>query len=242
MNKQKEIQIQQWKQDAATAIDAAQWEQAKNILLQIIQADDNDHYVWHLLGYCHLMLNDTYQAIQCLKKSVAINPEFEHAYIILSHAQVREKDIANAIETLQQLIQTSPKSAEGYSLLGGAYMQNSQYLDAEKCLIESLNLNPDQNNTRLHLGVLQSQLCNYKSSINHLKIVLEAGEHTGEVHNLLGRAYQNSEDYENAMLHYKAAIELMPGVDDPLVNLGIVQDKLRQSQVANKSDDNKKKT
>jgi len=220
---------QQLKQSAANAINAAEWGKARSDLLQIVQADDGDHYAWYQLGYCHLMRNDADQAMQCLKKSIAINPGVEQAYIVLSHAQVKEKDIVHAIETLQQLTDIFPDSAEGYGLLGGAYMQNSQYSEAEECLNKSISLNPDQNKVRLHLGVLQSQLCKYKSSINNLKIVLETGEYTGEVHNLLGHAYQNSEDYENAIAHYTAAIELMPGIDDPVINLGIVQEKMRRN-------------
>ena len=233
------MKIQQLRQSATNAINAEKWEEARSLLLQIAQNDEGDHYVWHQLGYCCLMINDTEQAIRCLNKSIALNPEFEHAYIILSHAQVQEKSIENAIETLQKLIQIFPNSAEGYSLLGGAYMQNSQYLDAEECLIKSIGLNPDQNNTRLHLGVLQSQLCKYESSIDHLKTVLKTGEYTGEIHNLLGHAYQNSDDYENAIVHYKSAIELMPDIDDPVINLAIVEEKMQQLQEGSNSENNK---
>jgi len=225
MNDQEKNQLPQLKQDAEEAINVAQWEQAKLILDQITQIDDSDFYVWHQLGYCHMMLNDVLQAKSCLSKSIAINPGFEHTYIVLSHAYVQEKNFPMAIGILQQLVERFPESAEGYSLLGGAYMFNNQFSDAEKHLSKSLNLNPALNNTRLHLSSLLMQMCNYDSAISQLKILLETGEYSGEAHSLLGDAYCFIEDCDNAIIHYELAVELMPDVEGIAANLEVARGK-----------------
>jgi tetratricopeptide (TPR) repeat protein len=224
--------IQRARKSVVKALNAAQWSQAKSILSQIIQTDELDHKLWYQLGYCHLMENNTNEAIRCLHRCVSIQPEFEQGYIILSHAQIRENDVVAAIATLRQLTDLFPKSAEGYRLLAGAYMQNMQSLEAECFFLKSLSINPGQNNARLHLGLVQTNLRKYESAINHLKIVLNSGEFTGEAHNYLGNAYQSSKDFDQAILHYQSAIEKMPHASDPVVNLGCIYEKTHRLEEA----------
>lgn len=76
--------------------------------------------------------------------------------------------------------------------------------------------------------MLQTELCNYDSAIKHLKQLLASGDSTDQIHNLIGHAYQKSEDYSNAAVHYESALELQPEYEEAATNLKIVQEKIQQ--------------
>ena len=226
MNSQNSNNLQQLKQNAENAIEASEWNKAKSILSEIIQIDKSDHIVWYEMGYCHLMLEEIDQAIDCLRRSISVQPGLENVYLTLSHAYIRASDITSTIEILQELIKLFPDSAEGYRLLGGAYMLNAQDFEAEECFLKSLDILPDQSYTRLHLGALQSRMLKFDSAIKHLNIVLDSGELAGEAHIQLGNTYKDSGEYDKAIKHYETAMVLMPDATELKANLDLVREKL----------------
>ena len=108
---------------AEEAVNKKKYDQATNLLKQIVEADKQDFQAWTLLGTVYFVQQDNSNAEQAYVSALAARPTFGLALIDLGRLRSSQKRYEEAIEPLTRAVEVQPQSGEANLLLGEAYLQ-----------------------------------------------------------------------------------------------------------------------
>jgi tetratricopeptide (TPR) repeat protein len=129
-------------EEAMAAGKQKKYDQAKELLQQIVVNDPQDFVAWTELGTTFFHLNKLSDAESAYQKALAGYPTFFPALLNLGKLQLTAKNFDGAIETLTKAVESDSKSAEANHLLGEAYLQIKKGSKAVGYLNEALRLDP----------------------------------------------------------------------------------------------------
>lgn len=129
-------------QQAIEAGKQKNYEQAKTLLLRVVEKDPQDYFAWTELGTTFFNLKKTSDAEAAYQKATVANPTFFPALLNLGRVQLGAKNFDGAVETLAKAVEVDSKSAEANHLLGEAYLQNKKGSKAVGYLNEAIKLDP----------------------------------------------------------------------------------------------------
>ena len=150
------------------------------------------------------------------------------------YEKIHSKDGFKWINPVHEILECSKD--ENYVITDKIILNH--YPDAKKSrssylpLLEmSVEENPDNDRNMHYLGREYMYYGKYQEAINTLKRHLELKNATWKDERcaflrFIGRCYSNLEDYENARIYYKKAIEEAPYLRDPYVELALLEYKL----------------
>ena len=107
-------------QDAASK---KRYDQAAELLKQIVDKDAHDFQAWTLLGTVLLTENKSADADDAYTKALAAKPTFFLALIDLGRLRSTQKNYEGAVEVLTRAVEVQPQSGDANLLLGEAYLQ-----------------------------------------------------------------------------------------------------------------------
>lgn len=160
------------------------------------------------------------QAEQAFQRALRLDTRQVAAYTGLANLllQTGRDDAAEA--TLQRAIQQAPDFAEGHHLLGVLALQRQNAPDALRYLEEAHRLNPAATQTNLALALAYRLAQLPERSIALLKDEANRHPRRPEVWLSLGDAHMEHKAYDEAMVAYKKATELVTQDADAFYALG----------------------
>lgn len=137
---------------------ANQFQQANRLYKQICEKDKLDHVAWTLLGITHGHLNEHEEAIGCLEKSVALNPDSFEANYNLGRALFGKGLFERAIVSYGKALRLKQEHVDTLLGLGVSYAQLDLWTKAQSCYEQALRQSPRNAATLGNLGnVMRSQ-------------------------------------------------------------------------------------
>ncbi len=101
---------------------------------------------------------------------------------------------------------------------GNFLAENGMIQDAMEYYAVALNLEPDDPNLWVNMGILHSKRGDVTTAAKAFENALEIDQNNARGHYNLGAAYDQMDKYEEAIQEYKRALTLDPSLGDPTVN------------------------
>lgn len=161
-------------------------------------------------------------AIKDFSRSVGISPNSSFSadasnYLAITH--MKEGNNEKAIQTFKDAINRNPGRDDIHIKLGNLFFGLERYGDAEQEYEEAVKI--DKNGANLFsLGQSQLKLKSYQSAENSFQEIIRLHPESGNGYYGLGLVSKDQELYDEAITHFKKAVELKKDFLDGYAELG----------------------
>lgn len=135
---------------AEAAMDKKDYDQAADLLRQIVATDAKDFPAWTELGTVYLAQEKNTEAEQAYLRAINEKPTYVPALTNLGRLRLMQKNYTGAVEVFNRAVKIQPDSAALNYYLGEVYLQNKQGSQAVAYFHEALKLDP-QGKAQAHL-------------------------------------------------------------------------------------------
>ena len=180
--------------------------------------------VWDLTnqgnGFKFLGFKD--KAINCYRKALRINPEYEWALHGLGHAFADKGLLNEAIKEYREALRINPEFAETHNNLGIVLKDKGLLDEAISEFREALRINPEHIKARYNLGNVLKDKGLLDEAMKECREALRINPEDAEAHNNLGVVLYKKGLLDEAIKEYREALRINP--EDTLAhnNLGVV--------------------
>ncbi|MET0645107.1 MAG: tetratricopeptide repeat protein [Pyrinomonadaceae bacterium] len=144
-------------------------------------APSDDARALFVLGLQAYKENRDEEAIEHLKRTVELSPDFAEAHYRLGlaynatkQAEEADKAFAEAVKAYEKIVKQEPKNSDAYYFLGLCYEQLGKYDEAVKALKESVKNSPEENDDKYYeLAAAHFKIAQYDEAVRALNKVLE---------------------------------------------------------------------
>jgi tetratricopeptide (TPR) repeat protein len=139
-------------QKAEELVGKKKYDQAVDLLKQIVETDQNDFQAWTALGTIYFAEQKLDDAADAYLKAIEVHPASPRAHLNLGRVRSSQKKFEEAVEPLTKAVELQPTSGDANYLLGECYLQLKKGSKAIPYLNEAAKLGrPD---AHLRLGWL----------------------------------------------------------------------------------------
>ncbi|HKA16730.1 MAG TPA: tetratricopeptide repeat protein [Blastocatellia bacterium] len=157
----------------------------------------------------------TREAIEELKRAIAVYPEYVHAYNDLGVAYIKLDLIDDAIKALEKSISLDPRALNPRLNLGIANVRIRDYARAEQPLREALTIDETAPLVHLYLGITFWKTDRFSEAENEFARALSlGGSEIAIAHYYLGQLYAERDRIEEAVAELEAYIKQKPASED----------------------------
>ena len=181
-----------------------------------MEADPDSLFLRVELAELYWRVGRIADAVKDAEAVLAINPDQADAHRLLANIywrnlgesqpdKVAKESLRKAIEHFEALSRINPADNDNYLVLGQLYRLSNQPSKAEEALRKVLNANPDSRNALASLAKLYFDHGDYDQAVEALKKIPESEMDT-QFLQMLGFAYSQTHDYDNAIDVYEKAV------------------------------------
>lgn len=189
---------------ATRSIESREWEQAESDLQQVLGIALDQ------VGAIHASLSEMAEAERaygeaCRNTILSIRP-----YIGLGIVYLRTGQYARGIELMQRILDINPTNPEAKHLLGKLFYMQGRFQAAARELWDAYSAAPDDTGVAYTLALAYLEM---RETERARQIFREIGSRLGEspaLRILFGRAYRETEHWNEAVAEFQRAIELDP--------------------------------
>lgn len=169
-------------------------EKAIEYFKRVLEKNPNDTKAMYFVANSYVNLQNTNEAINYLNKILALEPE--------------NNDAKTALNSLKQ-------GAEGKDLdMAISFYEKKQYQESLSLLNKILAQNPKNAYAHYYKGVILEETKNPDGAIEEYKKGIAADNQFSLCYYMLAVAYDNKEEYNEAVSYYEKYLTLKQGVDD----------------------------
>ena len=190
-----------------------------------VQTDPADPAGYTALGMLEAKTARGREAVEDFRKALALQPDSE-AHLNLGIALADQYDASGAFKEFSEAVRLDPKSAASHYNLGRYYYQIGDYGKAQTELSTACNLQPDFRAALYFLALVENQNNQLQHSTELLikLVALEPGN--ADAQYLLGQNLERLGQTNDAIQHWKLAIQADPNHSQVLYNLARTLQKL----------------
>ncbi|ORZ00497.1 hypothetical protein BCR43DRAFT_452474 [Syncephalastrum racemosum] len=206
---------------AYRALEAKQFDQALELCEKAIELQCSrpyHAYALNLLGTFHFLKGDNTAAMECLDKSIELDPKFVQSYIKRSSLYMEQGNIAAAFKQFDDAIAINPAEPDVYYHRGQVNYISGQFDAAAKDYAESLKLDDSFVFAHIQLGVVQYKLGSISSAMSTFNNTLKRFPESADVQNYYGELLVDQQKVQEAIDAFGKAIELDPKNPLPYIN------------------------
>ena len=126
-------------QKAEDAVGKKKFDQAIDLLKQVVETDKNDFQAWTALGSIYFAEQKFDDAEGAYLKAIEVHPTAPRAYLNLGRVRSSQKKFEEAVEPLTKAVELQPTSGDANYLLGECYLQLKKGSKAIPYLNEAAN-------------------------------------------------------------------------------------------------------
>jgi tetratricopeptide (TPR) repeat protein len=134
---------------AEEAVAKKKFDQAVDLLKQVIESDANDFQTWTALGSVYVAQEKFEDAEKAYLQAIQLKPTSTRASLNLGRLRSNQKKFAEAIEPLTHVVELQPDSGDAQMLLGECYLQSKKGSMAIPHLDEAAKLGHPEAHLRL---------------------------------------------------------------------------------------------
>lgn len=184
--------------------------EAKLNLEKLYETNKDNSMIYNALG-------EIYKELKLYKKSVDIYKEglkaYPDSFIFLSELVdilIDDKNYDEAIEFANDFIKNYPNCPSAYNSLARIYYRQKEYKKALDELVKLTKLDKNNAEAFYFTGLILNDIAQPNEAIKNLTIALNLNPTKAKYYAQVSSAYNLSENYPDAMLFIKEAIELAP--------------------------------
>ena len=175
---------------------------ARDIYLEILKTEPDNHEVLDLLGVLFLQAGEYERSEDCIKKAIEIHPD---AYYLenlgkLYHQADRHQD---AIEVYEILTKIKPQNYEYQFGLAMAYKNNSDWEKAKQAYYKAIELNPQSHESYFNLAYLYFNENDPQGAVKCYEKALEIQPDDWETKYFLSLAYMEVKNYKDGLKYFE---------------------------------------
>lgn len=152
--------------EARKLANEGEYEEAIDILTNIIADDIESAEIYELRGYIYDELEKYKQAVEDYNRAIDLNPEFHRAYHNRGTTRLNLDEYQQAIEDYTQAINLDPESAESYYGRGNTYRKLEEYERAVEDYTQAIDLDPEYAKAYHNRGVTYQDLGEWEQAID----------------------------------------------------------------------------
>jgi len=175
-----------------------------------------------LFNYAFTALQAGYntKAIEKFLELKEMDPEYYSLYMNLARAYEREEDPQKGYQVLKEGLKYDEFNKDLFYYAGKLALKTGNEVDSEKMFREALALDPELTEAALTLNKLLLHQERYEDVLEIVKIMEEGGEIEPRFQWDAAVAYQNMEEYSQALNQYENAYTFYKDTTDFLIDYG----------------------
>jgi len=184
-----------------------------------MEADPGSLFLRVKLAELYFSVSRVGDAVREAEEVLKVNPDQEDAHRLLANLylhnlgesqpeKVAKDSLHKAIEHFEALVRLNPET-DSYVTLGRLYRLDNQPSKAEETFRKALHADPDSKSALNYLAQLYSDQGAYDQAVELLKKIPESELDT-QTRSMLGFAYLQAHDYDNAATTYEKALAEEP--------------------------------
>ncbi|MDX1776789.1 MAG: tetratricopeptide repeat protein, partial [Desulfobulbales bacterium] len=167
--------------------------------------------------------NRNEEALEVLKKAVAVGPDQFKPSFNLANLYKEQKQYGQALDIVNAMLSKEHlRTAPVYNLRASIYQKLNNYTKAIEDANKALAIDPKYASSMLILGEAYFRLGNYVNAAKYYEKARESITDTYGIYFNLGTVYYNLGNYDKAIENYTRALDFMPGNADIHYNLGLL--------------------
>jgi tetratricopeptide (TPR) repeat protein len=159
------------------------------------------------------------EAIQSFRKAVALDPSSPEAHVNLGIALADQYDLAGGLAQFSEAIRLDPHFAKAHYNLGRFYFYTGKYAEARKELETACQIQPDYPDALYSQALTERQLNNLPRATELLERVVALSPGNADAQYLLGQNLDRMGKKDEAIAHWKIAVQADPNQSQSLYNL-----------------------
>ncbi len=217
---------------AVTLHGQGQAAEAAMLYAELVQSEPDNADALHLLGVTQIQLGNAQAGLQCIEKSLAINPLQPVTIANRGNALLTLDRGEEALASYDEALTLSPDYPIAHYGRGNALSALGQPLDALASFDRALALNPDFVQAQLARGAVLLKLNRFAESMAAYDSVLGVSRDIPQA--LLGRASAllGLKSYDEAMISIDQALQLQPNYAEAFTERGHVLSEMRRTEAA----------
>ena len=176
----------------------------------LIDEDPFSSKAWYNLGHAYSCLSEYDKGIEALEYAIAIDNEFEMAYLDCSELCYQIGYYAKALQLYEEIMRIFGEDEELLVSLGSCYFYLGGHNKAKKILRKAAKLDPYNDETYFFLGECERKDGSYKEAIKYYKKAVRIESRREEYYSGLASCFVKTEDHTMADHYFRKATEIGP--------------------------------
>lgn len=202
-------------EQAEAAIDRKEWEAAEAQLKQIVAADPKHFRAWFDLGTVYAATDRDPQAVEALRKSVAVQPDILESnlnlgLLLCQAGQVEGSKYLKAAEQLKPSSKQKELIVRGWRVLGAQLAGKGDFANSIDSLQQAIRLNPSDPSLHLELGRTYERAHDDVSAEREYKNMNAISPADPDAQLALAGLYLRTRRYSEAESNFRAIVKAVP--------------------------------
>ena len=179
--------------------------QARDLYMEILAEDKQNHEVWDLLGILYYQVKNYLESEVCIKKALEISPQIYY-FENLARLYLDKGDFQLAIDLYKELLKTNPNSYQYWFNIAIAYKNNQEWENSKQAYHKAIEINPKSHEAYFNLAYLCFNDNRPQDAIECYKKALEIDPEDWESVYFLSLAYMQTKNYEEGLKCFEARL------------------------------------
>ena len=194
---------------------------AREVYEQLCQIDKDNAEAWMMRGAINGEFGNLTEAITCLRRAIALRPDFPQAYFNLGNVFSKQDNLSEALTSLEQAVALKPDYTEAYYNLGIIMRDQGRFEAAIENYRQALKLKPDFAQAHSTLGNALKDQGRLEQAIAEYHEAIRLEPDYALAHYNLGSALREQGRPAAAIRSYRQALTLKPEHADTHWNLSL---------------------
>jgi tetratricopeptide (TPR) repeat protein len=156
-----------------------------------------------------------------IEKALKLDPEYADADLKYAELNLYFKDYKTTMEYIAKALEVDKINAKAYFMKGMTYKETGDTAKAVAALQTAVDQDPEYYNAYIQLGLLFSTRKN-PLAIDYFNNAIKLNAKSVEARYGLGMYYQETEDYDKAIIEYDSILRINPKYKYAHYNLGYI--------------------
>lgn len=215
-----------------TAQQVTFWKDSESLFRRAVEVTKNNYLAYNNLGYYLSNRGKPLEAMECYRKSLAINGSYEDALNNMGFVLAGMKRHGEAVPYYEAALRVKPRHVEVHNNLGNALSELGRIPEAIEHYRIALDEKPDHADAHNNLGIALAMQGKLDEAIPHFRDAIRYKRNYASAHSNLGNALAAQKKWDEAIGQYEECLRLNPA--DPqahnnLANVLISQGKLPEA-------------
>jgi tetratricopeptide (TPR) repeat protein len=197
---------------AQILIQQNRYEEAGNLLKDILRQEPNNVFVLAMLSQVKLQQDNINEAEELINSAIGLSPDSDFLYFIKARVSLHHKKYDEAENNLQHAVELNPQNADYFALWASVKLSRKQYAAALRLADQALEQDPE-NIVGLNIRSTALLKLNRKEdSFTTIEGALAHDPNNAYTHSNYGWGLLEKGDHKKALEHFREALKNDPNL------------------------------